>query len=92
VGRRSGLPRQIEIWFTERDGRFYVIAEYATSLWLRNIQASPEVKVRVQGREFSARARVLSAQTDTDLNRQVQQISREKYGWGDGLVVEIIPR
>ena len=68
-----------------------MIAEYATSHWLQNIQANSDVKVRVQEREFSARARLLSSQTDTDLNRQVQQLSREKYGWGDGLVVEIIP-
>ena len=28
TGRRTGLPREIEIWFTERGGHFYVIAEH----------------------------------------------------------------
>jgi F420H(2)-dependent quinone reductase len=69
-----------------------VIAEYATSQWVQNIRGNPEVKVRVQGRSFAAYARFLSAETDAHLNRQVQQLSREKYGWGDGLVVELIPR
>src|SRR2546422_4986838 len=36
-GRRSGLPREIEIWFTQRDGRFYLIAEYSTSHWVQNL-------------------------------------------------------
>jgi deazaflavin-dependent oxidoreductase (nitroreductase family) len=85
------LPREIEIWFTERDGRFYVIAEYASSQWVQNIRANPEVKVRVRERSFAAHARFLSAESDADLNQQVQQLSREKYGWGDGLVVELVP-
>jgi predicted site-specific integrase-resolvase len=69
-----------------------VIAEYATSQWVQNIRGNPEVKVRVRERSFAAHARFLSAESDADLNRQVQQLSREKYGWGDGLVVELIPR
>ena len=24
TGRRSGQPREIEIWFTSRDGRYYL--------------------------------------------------------------------
>jgi len=40
TGRRSGQPRQIEIWFTERDGRYYVIAEHLwDTQWVRNILA-----------------------------------------------------
>ena len=86
-GRKSGVPREIEIWFTHREGRFYLIAEYATSNWIQNLVAYPEVEVRVAGKSSKARARVISP--DTDLSRTVQQLSRDKYGWGDGLVVEL---
>ena len=68
-----------------------MIAEYPTSQWVQNIRSNPEVKVRVQERSFAAHARFLSAESDADLHRQVQQLSREKYGWGDGLVIELIP-
>jgi len=88
-GRKSRQPREIEIWFTHRDGRFYVIAEYETSHWLQNICAHPEVQVRVGRRTFSAQARVLSPEKDSELNRAVQELSRKKYGWGDGVVVEL---
>ncbi len=88
-GRRSGLSREIEIWFTQLRGRFYVIAEYATSNWVQNVREHSEVKVRVGGQEFDGRARVLSTESDAQLVAEVQSLSRKKYGWGDGLVVQI---
>lgn len=93
-GRTSGLPREIEIWFTQDSGKFYLIAEHATSHhWVRNLQADPNVQVRVAGRKFAARARVrvLSPETDSALIAVIQALSRQKYRWGDGLVVELAP-
>lgn len=89
-GRKTGLPREIEIWFIHRDDRFYVIAEYSTSHWLLNLQAQPEVQIRVAGNSFRARAHVLSSENDSALIRDVQERSRDKYGWGDGVVVELV--
>lgn len=92
TGRRSGLPRQIEIWFTERGGRYYVIAEHLWEThWVQNILATPHVSVRVGDEEFAAHARVLDARGDAELTQAVQALSEKKYGWGDGLVVELIP-
>lgn len=90
-GRRSGLPRQIEIWFTEHQGRFYLIAEYATSQWVQNIRANAAVQVKLADRQFTAQARILPQESEPDLVAEAQKLSREKYGWGDGLVVEIVP-
>jgi len=28
TGRKTGLPREIEIWFVEADGRVYILAEH----------------------------------------------------------------
>jgi deazaflavin-dependent oxidoreductase (nitroreductase family) len=89
-GRKTAQPREIEIWFTHRDGRFYVIAEYPTSHWVQNVRADPEVQVRVAGSSFKAHARVVSPEVDLELQRAVQGLSRTKYGWGEGLVVELI--
>ena len=90
-GRRSGLSREIEIWFTRRDDRFYVIAEYPTSNWVRNLQAHSEVSIRVAQQTLTARARALLPETDAGLIEAVQKLSSSKYGWGDGLVVELVP-
>ena len=90
-GRRSGRAREIEIWFTHRDGRFYVIAEYPTSHWVQNLRAHPEVTIRVADREFPAKARVLSEDAESELLHEIESLSQRKYGWSDGLVVEICP-
>jgi deazaflavin-dependent oxidoreductase (nitroreductase family) len=90
-GRKSGLPREIEIWFTHHNGRFYVIAEYETSQWVRNLRSNPAAKVRVGKMNFPVAARILSSKTQSELERHVRNLSRTKYGWGEGLVVELVP-
>jgi hypothetical protein len=85
------LSRQIEIWFTHLNGRFYVIAEYPTAHWLQNLRTDPKVQVRVADESFAAIARVVSQEADPELHRTVQDLSRKKYGWGDGLIVELAP-
>jgi deazaflavin-dependent oxidoreductase (nitroreductase family) len=89
-GRSSGLPREIEIWFTHRDGRFYLIAEYPTSQWMRNLQAHPEAHVRIAGENFTIRARLVFPETESELHRAIADLSRTKYGWGEGTIVELI--
>jgi deazaflavin-dependent oxidoreductase (nitroreductase family) len=90
IGRRSGRPREIEIWFTEAAGRFYLIAEHGEdAAWVRNLRAEPRVAVRLGVKRFTAMARVVDA--DTTVWRAAQARSEAKYGWGDGLVVELAP-
>ena len=92
TGRRSGVPREIEIWFTRREGRYYIIAEHGDrAQWVRNLRADPRVHVRVGDTAFAARARVVDAGAEAGLHAAVQTDSTTKYGWGDGLVVELDP-
>jgi deazaflavin-dependent oxidoreductase (nitroreductase family) len=90
-GRKTGRLREIEIWFTSRENRFYIIAEYSTANWLQNLQKNPEVNVRVAGQSFSARARLVSLESEPELHAAVQELSRQKYGWGEGTIVELGP-
>jgi deazaflavin-dependent oxidoreductase (nitroreductase family) len=92
IGRRTGLPREIEIWFTERHGCFYVIAENRERAnWVRNIRANAQVHVRLGDRQFAARARLVDSEREPELARAVKTLSEAKYGWSDGLIVEIRP-
>jgi deazaflavin-dependent oxidoreductase (nitroreductase family) len=91
TGRRSGQPREIEIWFTAHEGRYYLIAEHGERAdWVRNLRADPRVRVCVDGHAFAARARVVDAASEAQLHRDVRARSEAKYGWGDGLVVEVV--
>lgn len=91
-GRRTGTPRTVEIWFTRDAGRFYVISELGErSHWVRNIRQDPRVAVRVGAERLRATARILDGSADTARRRRVAALSEAKYGWGDGLIVELQP-
>ena len=93
TGRRTGLPREIEIWFTERDGRYYVIAENRERAhWVQNLRADPRVRFRVGSLETAGLARVVDAASEPQLHAAVRALSDAKYGWSDGLIVELTPR
>jgi hypothetical protein len=73
-------------------GRFDLFVETGeAAAWVQNIGCNPAVSVRIEGRQIGAKARVLDRQTDRTLWDQVAAIAEQKYGWGDGLPVEITP-
>jgi deazaflavin-dependent oxidoreductase (nitroreductase family) len=90
-GRKTGLPREIEIWFTYREGRIYLIAEYPTSNWVQNLRADPKAHVRVAGENFAVVARFVTREVNPELHGEIAGLSREKYGWGEGTIVELVP-
>jgi deazaflavin-dependent oxidoreductase (nitroreductase family) len=92
IGRRTGLLRQIEIWFVVYSERFYLFAETGeAAAWVKNIRRNPEAVVRIAERQIRAIARVLDRESDRELWDQVAAIADRKYGWGDGLPVELTP-
>jgi deazaflavin-dependent oxidoreductase (nitroreductase family) len=95
TGRKTGLARQIEIWFVAAGGTLYILAEHGLrAQWVKNIVHDPRVRIRLGSREapeLTATARALDPRQDAEDWRRAQQLSREKYGWGDGLPVEIVP-
>jgi deazaflavin-dependent oxidoreductase (nitroreductase family) len=92
IGRTSGLPREIEIWFVEADGKYYILAEkFHEAHWVANIAKNPSVRVRVGDRQFEGSARALDPRLDAEMWKIAQDLERGKYGWGDGLPVEITP-
>ena len=92
TGRVSRRPRRIEIWFTRHDGRYYLVAEHGLKAqWVQNLLADPLVRARVGARSMRGRARVVDGRSEAALVGEVRRRSEAKYGWGDGLVVEIAP-
>ncbi len=92
IGRVTGLPRQIEIWFVAFDAHLYVLAEhFHEAQWVKNIVRQPEIRFRLGKLEFDATARVLDPQRDVERWNIVQDLARRKYKWGEGLPVEITP-
>ncbi|MGH9831500.1 MAG: nitroreductase/quinone reductase family protein [Blastocatellia bacterium] len=81
VGRKTGLPREIEIWFTRLGGRFYLIAEKRERAnWVQNILGNPQVAFRVGGQKFSGVGRVINEANEADLRQRVCEGFDRKYG------------
>lgn len=56
TGRRSGLPRRIEIWWFRIDDRFVITGTPGRRDWLANVRADPDVVIHVDGIDIPARA------------------------------------
>lgn len=92
TGRVSGRPRTIEIWFVRYRDCLYIFAElFDRANWVKNIGKDPRIKIRLSKYEGDAIARVLDAERDAAIWTPVKDLARKKYGWGDGLPVEIQP-
>ena len=92
IGRRTGLRRPIEIWFVVCRERFYLFAEAGEAAgWVKNIRHNPNVAISIGEHRIDAGARVLDRETDRRLWDEVAAIAERKYGWGDGLPVEVAP-
>jgi deazaflavin-dependent oxidoreductase (nitroreductase family) len=60
TGRKSGRRRVTPLQYEEFDGVFYLGAALGgKSDWVRNIQANPQVEIRVKRRRFGGQARTI---------------------------------
>jgi deazaflavin-dependent oxidoreductase (nitroreductase family) len=100
-GRKTGKPREIEIWYVELEGRYYLVSERGeASQWVKNLRTHPDVFFSVGTRNHregqlartAAQARALDDRDEPELVRRVRSLMEAKYAWSAGLVVEIVPR
>jgi len=72
VGRRSGRPHTIEIWFALRRSTLYLLSGGGRqSDWVRNLVSTPEVEVRIGDRRFTGRARIIGDPDEDRLARRL---------------------
>ena len=83
VGRKTGKPHTIEIWFARENGNLYLLSGGGESAdWVRNLRKTPEVHVRIGSRSVAAKARAVTAPEEDALARRLLD---EKYmGWKTG--------
>jgi deazaflavin-dependent oxidoreductase (nitroreductase family) len=48
LGRRSGIPRRIEVWFHRVDGRWYLSGVPGPRSWYANLRAHPQFTVHLK--------------------------------------------
>ncbi len=92
MGWKSGQPHEIEIWYVEHEGCYYIVAEgRERAHWVQNIEHNPAVSIRVGDVSFQGRGRSIHPATEPDKAAAVAALMDAKYGWSDGLIVELCP-
>ncbi len=84
IGRRSGKPHEIEIWFAIAERSLYMLSGGREDAdWVRNIIKDLRVRLRINTQTASLRARFLRANTRED--RLARELLDRKYmGWREG--------
>ena len=72
VGRVSGRPHEIEIWFAMENQTLYILSGGRDrSDWVKNLRRNPEVTVRLAGKHFESRARLVESEEEDELARRL---------------------
>lgn len=77
----DGDLRETRVWFVLIDGEPYL--RTSRSRWLANLRRNPELVLRIEGREYQARAEEVKGE---QIVQRVDAASREKYGWQDAII------
>jgi deazaflavin-dependent oxidoreductase (nitroreductase family) len=82
TGRRTGLPREIEIWFAPIGDTIYLMngegdRPAGESDWVRNLRAAPSVAVRIADWRYRGVARLVVF--DSDEHERARELLVAKY-------------
>jgi deazaflavin-dependent oxidoreductase (nitroreductase family) len=72
TGRVTGRSHKIEIWFSIDGETLYLLSDGRDrSDWVRNLQRTPEITVRIAGERFQGHARVVEDAGEDELARRL---------------------
>ena len=83
TGRVSGRPHTMEIWFGIDGSTLYMLpGGRDRSDWVKNLQRTLEVALRIADRQLRGQARVVHAVTDAEEDALARRLLMEKYAPG----------
>ena len=89
IGRKSGLPRTVELRFIYHQGSFYASSSRVKGKhWWENLLENPAVVITVKGQKVAGLARQVN---DDKLRREILA-ARDSLSDLDRIVFEIKPR
>ena len=83
TGRKSGLPREIEIWFGINGSSLYLLSGGGDqSQWVKNLLANQNVTVRIAKHNFNGVARIVNEEKEETMARHM--LAGKYQGWKEG--------
>jgi hypothetical protein len=90
TGWKTGREHKIEIWFVEYGGRYYIVSERREQAhWVQNALCNKQVSFSVGDKSFDGSARAIG---QSELATTVSSLMDAKYGWSQGLIMELESR
>jgi deazaflavin-dependent oxidoreductase (nitroreductase family) len=90
-GWKIGREHRIEIWFVSYADKYYILSEHRENAhWVQNIIHHPKVMFTVGSKSFEGTARIVDIQSESKLAKEVSNLMNRKYGWSDGLIIELM--
>jgi deazaflavin-dependent oxidoreductase (nitroreductase family) len=88
-GRKSGKAYGVTIWFVVDGERMYLGTANVNRQWVRNVQTTPNVELRIGGEVLDGAARFLADQSE---HERAQARIRKKYWiyWPVFVVVRVL--
>jgi deazaflavin-dependent oxidoreductase (nitroreductase family) len=84
VGRVTGRPHTIEIWFALHDRTVYMLAGNHASDWVKNARLTPAVTMTIGGSTFAGTARIVDQHEEDALARRMI-LAKYQPGYGEDL-------
>lgn len=79
IGRSSGDPHRIEIWFAAENGRVYMLSGGRDrSDWVKNLIENPVVTLEIGNEKRAGVAHILKNRADSD--KRARELLVTKYG------------
>ena len=88
TGWKTGRQHTIEIWFVKYKERYYVMSEgKQRAHWVQNIIHNSKVSFKVGNKSYAGTGQVIESKEP--VAAEVRKLMKTKYGWDDGLIVEL---
>ena len=89
-GWKSGKLHVIEIWYAKQNKNYYVLSEHRKKAhWVQNIIHDPKISIQVDKQIFNGYGRVVENAEELYLIHRVSELMDKKYGWSDGVIMEL---
>ena len=97
VGRKTGMPRPVTIWFALDGDEVVLTGGVNGPHWYRNLRASEDVELRIGRYRLRGRARAIEDEADIEAVRQcflrrylAARLSRPFGGYTNSVAVRVV--
>ncbi len=87
IGRKTGLPHVVELWFAVNGSHVYLSHEGEETDWMKNIKNNGQVSFEIGGKNFTGKGRYLRQKEDEAWTAEVA-LYEKYYGKATKEVIE----